>query len=283
MSEAVDRKSFYECNILKNKRNDLISMIKNRNEILPSINLESTFLKKKVIKLKIHCGLCNRLQAIFFYLNRLKEDEILVVIWDWSHKANCNWNDINSNGDFYDYFSHINNLYFIKDIENKKYKFPIHYHGNGYDLNKKINNNNNYDKLKLNSYYLKILENERNKFKNEYIAIHVRRTDIKDVYKKFKVNFDQSYDIYDKFINSSNIKNLYIATDNKETYQYFLSKYKKSHLINNNITFLDTEKRRKTSLSDSIIDLYMCIYSNKFLGTKFSSFTEFILNNRNDM
>jgi len=38
--------------------------------------------------------------------------------------------------------------------------------------------------------------------------------------------------------------------------------------------------RRSTSLENAIIDLYMCIYSNDFLGTKHSSFTNFIYHNR---
>ena len=40
---------FYECNILKNKRCNLIKIIENENEneIVPSINLDSSFLKKK--------------------------------------------------------------------------------------------------------------------------------------------------------------------------------------------------------------------------------------------
>tara|TARA_B100000886_G_scaffold339904_1_gene306895 strand:- start:3134 stop:4660 length:1527 start_codon:yes stop_codon:yes gene_type:complete len=261
----------YECNALKEKRCNLIEKINNRHQIRPYSYINSKFIQKQtVIELNLNCGLCNRLQTIFYHLNNLQEEENLVVIW--------NWNKNGSDGNFYDYFNQIKNLHFIKS--NKNYNFPIDYKGNGSDLNLI---KNNYEKLKLNYNYLKFLENEKIKFKNEYIAIHVRRTDIKSTYKALNVKYDSSYDIYDKFINSSSIKNLYIATDNEDTYKYFFNKYKNSHLINNNVNFLDTKKRRKTSLSDSIIDLYMCIYSTNFLGTKLSSFTDFILNNRNKL
>ena len=139
---------------------------------------------------------------------------------------------------------------------------------------------NDYSCLKLLPHIDKNISNEISKLNEKYIAIHVRRTDIYCFYNKLNVKFNNSYGIYDTFINSSNIKNLYIATDNIETYQYFSEKYKNSHKINNNISYLNTKNRRKTTLYDSIIDLYMCINSTEFLGTELSSFTEFILNNR---
>ena len=38
----------------------------------------------------------------------------------------------------------------------------------------------------------------------------------------------------------------------------------------------NSDKTRHTSLLDSIIDLYMCVNSEKFMGTKYSSFSETI-------
>ena len=33
---------------------------------------------------------------------------------------------------------------------------------------------------------------------------------------------------------------------------------------------------RKTSLKDAIIDMYMCVYSNDFMGSDYSSFSDII-------
>lgn len=216
----------------------------------------------KVIQLNTHCGLCNRLRTIFYHLNNLEENENLVVIW--------NWNDSDPNGDFYDYFEPIKNLSFIK---NNDHRLPIFYKGNGSDLDLK---NNNYENLKLKSHLLEIIGNEKMKLNNDFMAIHVRRTDINAVYEKRNLQYIKSYDEYDRFIESINLKNLYVATDNKETFLYFYKKYKNSHTMNDNITFLSNKNRRKTTLQDSIIDLFMCINSTEFLGTQLSSFSELI-------
>ena len=226
----------------------------------------SFFKSTKVIELNINCGLCNRLQTIFYHYNILENNENLIVIWKWDKKNSMP-------GEFYDYFQKLDRLHFVTDI-----KLPIFYKGNGFDLN--CSKSNDYSCLKLLPHIDKNISNEISKLNEKYIAIHVRRTDISCVYNKLKVKFNNSYGIYDTFINSSNIKNLYIATDNIETYRYFSEKYKNSHKINNNISYLNTKNRRKTTLYDSIIDLYMCINSTEFLGTELSSFTDFILNNR---
>ena len=210
-----------KCTLLQDKRKDLINKCLNRKLIRPNVYQESSFIKnQKVIKLNIDCGLCNKLRTIFYHINNLEENENLVVIW--------RWNNEDPSGNFYDYFEPIENVYFI----NEDYKYPIYYEGNGSDLDLK---NNNYEKLKLKSHILEIVENEMMKLKNDYIAIHVRRTDISAVYIKHDMKYDpKSYDEYDNFIESSKIKNLYVATDNEEAYLYFNNKYKNSHLINNN-------------------------------------------------
>uniref|UniRef100_A0A6C0FAI7 Uncharacterized protein n=1 Tax=viral metagenome TaxID=1070528 RepID=A0A6C0FAI7_9ZZZZ len=137
-----------KCTLLRDKRRDLINKCLNINLVRPYSYKDSSFIKnQKVIKLNINCGLCNRLQTIFYHINKLRENENLVVIWPW--------NNSDPNGKFYDYFEPIKNLYFIN--ENESYKFPIYYTGNGSDLNLK---NNNYEKLKLKSPVLEIVKNE---------------------------------------------------------------------------------------------------------------------------
>ena len=72
--------------------------------------------------------------------------------------------------------------------------------------------------------------------------------------------------------------NVYIATDNRSTQQKF------KELFPNNIVFhseiKNSTKLRKTKLDQAIIDLYICVYSYKFKGSYYSSFTDLILEMR---
>lgn len=231
------------CNILKLKRKNLIEDINKRLQIRPLIDNKSSFLTyQKIIKLNNDCGLFEGLRTIFYYLNSFEEINNLVVI--------CNLENL------YDYFDNIENLHLVKDNING---FPICYNGNGNELNIA---SNSYKKLKLNSKYLEILKNKKDKFECSYIAIHVIK--------------NENYEKYDEFINLSNKRNLYIVSDNKETFTYFLNKYKNSHKIEGGVI-----SKKKHLLSDVIIDLYMCIYSTEFLGFQPSLFTDFISDNRN--
>jgi hypothetical protein len=82
---------------------------------------------------------------------------------------------------------------------------------------------------------------------------------------------DEFIDFLDK---SDNNKNIYIASDNEITYNKFKKKYQ------NRIKF-DYHKTnksaiRQTSLQDAIIDIYMCVYSDDFMGSGWSSFSDLI-------
>jgi len=106
-----------------------------------------------------------------------------------------------------------------------------------------------------------------------YISVHIRRTDHIQLAK-----YNNRYTDDEEFINfldkSDNNKNIYIATDNKITYNKFKKKYQNRikidyHKTNNN-------SLRKTSLQDAIIDIYICVYSDDFMGSGWSSFSRVI-------
>jgi len=111
---------------------------------------------------------------------------------------------------------------------------------------------------------------------NNYIAVHIRRTDHINPARKKKAYTND--DLFINFINENlNDSNLYIATDNKETYDNFKNKYNNKVKFEYHETF---NNLRHTTLKDSIIDLFMCVYAQKFIGTSYSSFSDLITNLR---
>ena len=106
---------------------------------------------------------------------------------------------------------------------------------------------------------------------NNYIAVHIRRTDhAKWIKTKGKYEDDN---LFFKFIDE-NIKenqNIYAATDCLKTYTKFKDKYKDKIKFE----FHKTENRwpTVTSLKDAIIDLFMCANANNFRGTYYSSYS----------
>lgn len=214
-----------------------------------------------MITLKQTCGLGNRLRVIFsFYEYANSVNSKVNVIWIINTKCT---------GHFLDYWESINNINFISDKDNN---FKIDYSG----CYEKKNIKPNYKSLKLLPYIEEIIRDKINILEKNYIAVHIRRTDHIKFSEKMNAytSDDEFIDFIDKFKHK---KNLYIATDNKETYDKFKNLY--PNLVkfeyHNTINGL-----RQTSLLDSIIDLYMCVYSDNFKGSGMSSFSQLINNLR---
>ena len=206
-------------------------------------------------------GLCNCLGVIFSYYQYAQQNnKELVVIWIKTNPCP---------GFFLDYFEPVNNITFINNNDNN---YEINYIG--YSRHKDYLPN--YDKLKL-KLEIKLIISERiNLLNNNYIAVHIRRTDHIDYARK--INKYTNDDVFINFINENlNDKNLYIATDNKETYDNFKNKYNNKVKFEYHETF---NNLRHTTLKDSIIDLFMCVYAQKFIGTSDSSFSILITNLR---
>jgi hypothetical protein len=203
-------------------------------------------------------GLCNRLRVIFsYYEYAISINKPLIVLWIKS--SDCN-------GYFLDYFEPIPNVTFLTTMTN-----DIYYEG----CSKHPTFLPNYTCLKL-SHFMKELILSKKQIIDEYISVHVRRTDHTDLaIKKNKYTKDADFfSFLDKYE-----KNIYIATDNEETYTMFKQKY-------NNQIKLDYHKNntnslRHTSLQDAIIDIYMCVLSEHFMGSGHSSFSDLIKELRN--
>lgn len=131
----------------------------------------------------------------------------------------------------------------------------------------------NYSKLKLKPYLKNIILNKIKILNKNYISVHIRRTDhIQNAKKNNCYTKDQ---LFFNFLDKIYDKDIYIATDNKITYDIFKKKYEKR--IKFDYHKVNKYSLRKTSLCDAIIDIYMCVYSDNFMGSGYSSFSEFII------
>lgn len=222
----------------------------------------------RMIVVKPKGGLCNYLRTIFSYYKKAqKKKEKLVVIW--KIRPQCP-------GFFLEYFKPIKGIIFYKsNHRNLKIDYSGRYTLPRFNPNKM----NLYRSLKINNNIQKIVKNNRNLLKNNYIAVHIRRTDHIKLAKRNK-KYTSNHDFF-KFIEKNKNKNLYIATDNEQTQRLFYNRYKNRVKILNKIN--DNNNRRQTSLKIAIIDLYTCVYANNFLGSGFSSFSKTIYNLRRQL
>lgn len=207
-------------------------------------------------------GLCNRLRVMFSYykLAESKKQKLYII---WIPSQECP-------GHFLDYFESVKNVYFINyDIKLKPF---ILYSGGQWHPNYNPYNQFIYEKLLLKKKLKDEIDNRIEKLDNNYIAVHIRRTDHIQLAKRN--NSYTSDNNFEDFINSHKNKNLYIATDNIETYIKFSKKY--SNMIKFAYHQHDTNNLRQTTLYDAIIDLFMCIKALYFKGSGYSSFSDFI-------
>lgn len=213
------------------------------------------------IVIKPRGGLCNYLRVIFSFYNYAKSKNLLLIVI-WKKTGLCN-------GFFLDYFKPIKNIIFLRKNNGKK----IFYQGNcGYPGFMP-----DYKELELLPYFQEIINRKKDLLENNYIAVHIRRTDHIKLAKKNK-NFTSDNEFINFINEKKEIKNLYIATDNPNTYLDFKNKYPEKVKFNyHNIK----KGLRKTSLGDAVIDLFMCINSNEFKGSGYSSFSALIEIKRN--
>jgi len=214
------------------------------------------------------CGLCNYLRVIFYYLEiAKKQNKKLYVIWRITNECN---------GFFLDYFEPVDNIIFEK-IDNIKFPNKKSLYHN------KVNFTTwgsddwvlNYSNLKLLTKYNLKIYSKLKQLECNYSSIHVRRVESLD-YELAKNLWKSrtSDEIFINFINNQNTKYLYIATDNRDTQEYYYNKFKNKIKL---IKFIESNNNlRQTNMEDCIIDLYMCVYSKNFRGTDKSSYTKLI-------
>ena len=221
-----------------------------------------------MIIIKPEGGLCNYLRFMFSYYEYARSiNEQLIVIWEKTEKCP---------GYFLDYFEDIPNITFLS--ENPSNDTIIDFIGDkphpdydiySRDIECKYGGWNN---LNLNPFMKKEIEAKKNILGDNYISIHIRRTDHIELAKKHD-QYTSDKEFFN-FIDKHEIVNIYIATDDKETYYEFKKIYPNQIKFNYHKT--NNGCLRQTSLQDAIIDMYVCSFSKDFMGSGRSSFSTVI-------
>jgi hypothetical protein len=232
--------------------------------------------KLKIINILPEGGLCNRLRHLFSWIHKTQaESNNYIINVLWTIDKDCI-------GTYDSCFESIKNVNIIYD--NFK-NYSIDHMGCTY-VNSQYSPkyiNNFYSKLKINSKLRNLINNfkDQNIF-SEYNAVHIRRTDHSKLAKR-KNQYTKD-DVFEKFIEGSLLP-VYLSTDNKKTQ----NKYKKKY--SNVIVYKNINRRyrriiptrRQTTLSHAVIDLWMCIESQSFIPSGFSSFSGLIQEKRKEL
>jgi hypothetical protein len=198
---------------------------------------------------------------MFSYLKKARtENKRLAVIWDLDPLAECN-------GYFQDIFQPIQGVTMLK--ENAEYN--VDYRGNNIHPKFKLNRYDLNDLQLLPDIKMKV-DDICSKIK-PYIAIHVRRTDHIE-YLALCKNKPTPDEHFFNFIDLHPQYNVYLATDNADTQKMFARKY--PGRIFWNIEIQHSDERRKTSLKDAAIDIFVCKDADLFYGSNYSSFSGII-------
>lgn len=107
----------------------------------------------------------------------------------------------------------------------------------------------------------------------DYISIHVRRTDMEHLSKN-QNSFVQYGDFFDFIDSHPTSLKIYLASDNKDSQDVFLSKYGDRVYINERLNLKYDPKnplKRATLLDGAIIDMFVCSKARHFKGSNKSS------------
>jgi len=220
-------------------------------------------------------GLCNKLRVAFSYWEYAKsKNEELTVIWIVSSACP---------GFFLDYFEPVKGITFLSQNPGLKREYIGCYRRKDYPskFSPSANGPSKSQEVITSKFIFKDLclkptirgevNANINKLGNDFIAIQVRRTDHSSL-AKLRGHFTSDED-FCKFLDENPKNNVFISTDNKQSFDFFKQKYPQR--IKNDFPVI-TKSLRHTSLKDSIVCLYTCVYAKKFMPSGWSSFGETI-------
>jgi hypothetical protein len=221
------------------------------------------------MNIQLTSGLSNRIRTLLGFRKKcVKENKILNVHWPKDKDCYCHFNDI------------------FEPISNVKFNKTEPFHFIGQDTYQNIIKTS-YEEMKYDykiilvpKYHLrKIIDSfvEKNIIKNA-IGIHIRRTD--HISLALQHNKFSTDNVFHDFIrkHDENVR-IFLATDNAETQQNFIDKYKDRLVIYKKIdkSIVDL---RKTDIETAVIDIYISAKCKAFLGSGYSSYSGFIETSR---
>jgi len=236
-------------------------------------NIEDNPSFREDIRLYSHSGLCNRLRLLTEYkhLSDIKNKKIEMF---WVKCIQCN-------ALFKDLFQPIPNINFTYLKQSRKarnrppntaIKLKLFPHDD------KIKQKNHLIFKPVDSI-MEEIESTKNRIGEDYIACHIRRTDIIRIQKKYNVEPTPDKEFED-FIESHPDRKVYLATDSKRTQDRFIEKFG-DRIYYSTIPSGNGSNRlpnRTTPVQEGVVDLFLCTTSIDFLGTTCSSFSGFIEN-----
>jgi hypothetical protein len=200
-------------------------------------------------------GLCNRLRVLFSWIEYSKQNNKELYV-SWETDSHCP-------GYFLDYFEQIEGVTFDSLSRDTIFDYVGCYNKSGIKFN--------YKQLKPLPRISELVNDKIELLNKNYIAVHIRRTDHINNVKEKMTQDVEFFSFIEKYHHNPN---LYIATDNIDTYTEYKTKY--NNLVK--IPYHDVKLNvlRQTSLQDSIIDLFICVYANEFMGSYYSTFSHII-------
>jgi len=223
-----------------------------------------------VIRLYNQSGLCNRLRLFSTYRERAEiEDKDIEMHWVLTPACKSQFNEL---------FHPIPRINFIYKThgKNPKRSRPANSAISLYSIeNEKLNNF--YLDIKPLSYIQNEIDNIIDEIGEDFCACHVRRTDIHKVQNKYNQKAIPDGEFF-SFIENSKFDKVFLATDNKKTQDTFKKRFGDRVVCPAVIIGNGSPKHphRMTDVKTAVIDLFLCIYSQEFMGTNCSSFTGFI-------
>lgn len=186
----------------------------------------------------------------------------LVVVWKLT-------NNIDSH--FLDHFQPIPGVTFVESVPQGTPADKL-YHNCGTCVGYRPD----YTWLKLNAYTQAIVDDCARSLR-PYVAMHVRRTDhVRLAQSRGRYTTDE---MFFNYVAAHAPLVVFVATDNCDTQNMLLDKYGQERIaLHSRIE--PSDAIRQTSLQDAIVDLYVCIEAKHFMGSGWSSLSDFIMANR---
>jgi len=222
------------------------------------------------IRLYSHSGLCNRLRLITAY-KHLSDIKNKKMEFFWVKSPQCN-------GLFKDLFNPIPNIGFTYLEHRRKSVRPpdTATMRNLFSHSQKIKNKNHLIFKPVDGIMGEV-KSIQDRIGEDYIACHIRRTDIITIQKKYKIEPPKDQDFID-FMEKYPDKRIFLATDSRTTQEKFIKMFP-DRLAYGCVVSGDGSRRypkRTTSIQDAVKDLFLCIGSAHFMGTACSSYSTFI-------